>query len=125
MKIKGLEGISLETLEHEVQQGGRFVVYTFVVSVILMTFKRSSAVHYFRPHMGSVGPGLKYTLITLLFGWWGIPWGPIYSIGGLVANFRGGKNVTIEVMNALYAERGPRVPEVQIPMSTPGMTQNA
>ena len=123
MKVKGVEGMALGTLEQEVQQGGRFVVYTFVVSVILMTFKRSSSVYYIKPHMGSVGTGFKYTLITLLVGWWGIPWGPIYSIGGLITNFRGGKDVTVEVMNSFFAERGPQSAGSEA--LTPGLTQNA
>lgn len=44
---------------------------------------------------------MKYTLLTFFVGWWGIPWGPIYSIGAFITNFKGGKDVTNEVLAAL------------------------
>ncbi|KWX77093.1 hypothetical protein [Paenibacillus jilunlii] len=108
MKIKGLEGLTWETLEQEVGQGGKFVVYTFCISIIIMTFRRSSAIYYIAPGMGSVGTGLRFTLISVLFGWWGIPWGPIYTIGALVTNFKGGRDMTVEVLNSLAEQRGPQ-----------------
>ena len=40
---------------------------------------------------------------ALLFGWWGIPWGPIWTIGSLVTNLRGGRDITREVLQALPA----------------------
>jgi ATP-dependent phosphoenolpyruvate carboxykinase len=33
-----------------------------------------------------------------LLGWWGIPWGPIYTIAAVVTNIRGGKDVTAEIL---------------------------
>jgi hypothetical protein len=33
--------------------------------------------------------------------WWGIPWGPIYTIQALATNLRGGKNVTHEVIASM------------------------
>ena len=44
---------------------------------------------------------MVYTLISLLAGWWGIPWGPIYTITSLVTNLRGGKDVTQHVIASL------------------------
>jgi hypothetical protein len=32
---------------------------------------------------------------TALLGWWGIPWGPIYSIGALASNANGGGVYTV------------------------------
>ena len=34
---------------------------------------------------------LKATAITWVFGWWGFPWGPIYTIGALITNLEGGE----------------------------------
>lgn len=39
---------------------------------------------------------IAYTGATLLFGWWGIPWGPIYTVRAIVRNTLGGKRVTLE-----------------------------
>ncbi|WP_438490842.1 hypothetical protein [Paenibacillus sp. IHBB 3054] len=105
MNIIGLGGLPWETLEQEVEQGGKFVVYTYCISIIFMTFRRSSSIYYIEPRMSAVGRGLKFTLISVLFGWWGIPWGPIYTIGSLFTNFTGGQDVTVEVMDSMIADR--------------------
>lgn len=101
--IKNLDGMTGEELNRELEQGGRFVVYEYTVSILVMTFKRGSDVYFLRSGETGFGSGLPFTLITLLFGWWGIPWGPIYSVMSLFTNFRGGRNVTAEVVNALNA----------------------
>lgn len=105
MNIIGLRGLPWDTLEQEVGQGGKFVVYTYCISIIFMTFRKSSSIYYIEPRMGSVGTGLKFTLISVLFGWWGIPWGPIYTIGSLFTNLSGGRDVTVEVMDSMIADR--------------------
>ena len=38
-----------------------------------------------------------YSLLTLVLGWWGIPWGLIYTPLALMTNFSGGRDVTAEV----------------------------
>jgi hypothetical protein len=38
---------------------------------------------------------------TLLLGWWGFPWGPIWSFAALARNAQGGHDVTAEVMAQL------------------------
>ena len=48
----------------------------------------------------AVVKGLPYTLLSLVAGWWGIPWGPIFTIGALYNNLKGGKDVTIKQMTA-------------------------
>jgi hypothetical protein len=49
--------------------------------------------------------GMKYTAISLIMGWWGIPWGPIYTCKSLYMNLSGGKDVTAKVSNNLLAEK--------------------
>jgi hypothetical protein len=39
--------------------------------------------------------GIACTLATLLFGWWGIPWGPIFTAQSLWHNVRGGRRTTV------------------------------
>jgi hypothetical protein len=103
MKIHGLENMSGEELTFEVQRGGRFVMYSFCVSVIIVTFRRSSDVFFLRSGENAIVKGLPYTLLTLLMGWWGIPWGPIYSVQCLVRNLKGGKDITASVMANVQA----------------------
>lgn len=103
MTIKGIEDLSDDQLRFELEQGASFVVYDYCVSVVVLTFRRSSAIHFIRHQEGRLVPGLKYSIISFVAGWWGIPWGPIYTIGSLVTNFRGGRNVTDEVLAATRA----------------------
>ena len=101
MAIKGLEGMTDGELALELASGGRFVVFEYAISIILMTFKRGSDVHFVKHGQSTFGMALPYSLLTLLLGWWGFPWGPIYSIGALFTNLGGGKDVTEEILAAL------------------------
>lgn len=101
MIIKGIENMDSGSIASQIQQGGKFVIYTYCFSVILMTFRRSSNIYFIRADENAVAKGLKFTLLSAVVGWWGIPWGPIYTIGALITNLRGGKDVTAEVMAAI------------------------
>jgi hypothetical protein len=98
MKIVGIENLSAAQIRDEVQRGGKFVYFQFCISVIIMTFRRPSEIHFVRSDESAVAKGLSYSLISFFAGWWGIPWGPIYTVGSLVSNFRGGKDVTAHVL---------------------------
>lgn len=100
-KIVGLDGLSPDDLMLELERGGRFVVYRYIVSLGVMTFRRSSAVHFLRPSESAVIRGLPYTIATFLFGWWGIPWGLIWTPQALVTNLAGGQDVTAPVVDSL------------------------
>ena len=101
MKIEGIEGMTGEQLSAELQRGGKFVMFQYCISIIVLTFKRSSKVYFVKAGESAVGKGLGYTLLSTVLGWWGIPWGPIYTIQALVVNFQGGKDVTKETLAAL------------------------
>lgn len=101
MKIIGIEGMTVDEVHNEIERGGKFVLYQYCVSVILLTFQRSSDIYFIRQGEGSIARGLGYTGLSLLLGWWGIPWGPIFTIAALITNFSGGKVVTQEVMEGM------------------------
>ncbi len=98
MKIKGIEGMTTADVKAEVERGGKFVIFQYCISIIVLTFKRSSDVYFIRAGEGTFGAGIGYSLLALFLGWWGIPWGPIYTIGALANNFGGGKDVTDAIM---------------------------
>jgi hypothetical protein len=100
MQIKNIEGLTTDDINRELDRGGKFVIYQYVISIIVMTFRRSSDVYFVRGNENGVVKGLGFTILTLLFGWWGIPWGPIHSIGSLYNNLRGGKDVTQEILQS-------------------------
>jgi hypothetical protein len=101
-KIVGMDDIkSGGHLQQEINQGGKFVVYQFCISILVITFKRSSNIYFISHEQNAVVKGLPYTLLSLVLGWWGIPWGPIYTIQSVWVNFQGGKNVTQEVLTSM------------------------
>ena len=114
MGVSGLENMTGAELSEELDKGGRFVTYTYVISLLLVSFKRSSKVYFLRHNEGKVTPGLKYSLISFLFGWWGIPWGPIWTIGSFIKNFSGGKNVTSEAMRSINESFVQQILESQV-----------
>jgi hypothetical protein len=101
-KIIGLEDIqSGGHLQQEIQQGGKFVIYQYCFSLLVITFKRPSNIYFISHEANAVIKGLPFTLLSLLLGWWGIPWGPIYTIQSIWINFKGGRDVTNEVIASL------------------------
>jgi hypothetical protein len=101
MKIKNTEGLTIAEIQNEINKGGKFVIYQYCVSIVIMTFKRPTDIYFIRADENPLTKGLPYSLISFVVGWWGIPWGPIYTIGSLIKNFGGGKDVTNEIFNAL------------------------
>jgi hypothetical protein len=103
--IKGLEGLSPSQLQNELARGGRFVVFEYCVSILVKTFRRASDVYFVRAGEGTLALSAGYNLLSLLLGWWGFPWGLIYTPLCLATNLSGGKDVTEQVVTALLAPR--------------------
>jgi hypothetical protein len=97
MAIAGTEGLSPEQLSQELAHGAKFVVFEYTISIVILSFKRVSKVHFVRAGEGAAGKSLPYTLLSLAFGWWGFPWGIIYTIQSLITNLSGGRDVTGEM----------------------------
>ena len=105
MRIVGIEGLDGQRLAEELQRGARFVIYQYCISILILTFRRPSDIYFVRAGESAVSKGLGFSLVSLFLGWWGIPWGPIYTIGSFITNFRGGKDVTQEVL-ASFQQQG-------------------
>ncbi len=101
MKTEGTEGLSIEDIRHEVSRGGRFVWFYYVFSLVVITFQRASPVVFVRGGRSRAAAGWKYTLLSAVVGWWGIPWGIIYTFQALGVNLGGGTDVTAEIMAVL------------------------
>lgn len=101
MKIVGMEGLTVDQLNFELKRGAKFVIFQYAISVVVMSFKRASNIYFIRAGESTIGKSIGFTLLTLVGGWWGIPFGPIYSVQALATNFRGGKNLTKEVIASL------------------------
>jgi hypothetical protein len=63
--------------------------YLLTYSLILYTSKSPGT---FKPICDrcQIRAGLFYSFVTCLVGWWGIPWGPIYTVQAIYRNCKGG-----------------------------------
>lgn len=100
-KIVGIENMTDQQINQDLQNGARFVIFQYCISIIVMSFRRSSDIYFVRAGESVVGRHIGFTLLTAVLGWWGIPWGPIYSVQSLYCNLRGGKDVTQDVLRHL------------------------
>jgi len=100
-KIVGTEGLTTDQVMEEVRCGGKFVYFPYVVSILVLTFRRGSDIHFIRAGENAVVKGLPYTLLTFVAGWWGLPWGLIRTPIAIVNNLSGGIDVTQDVMSSL------------------------
>jgi hypothetical protein len=98
MKIIGTENLTKEQVLYELSKGGKFVVYQYCVSLVVVSFKRPSDIYFVTADRPFTGARLGYSLLSLVAGWWGVPWGPIFTIQSLWTNLSGGRNVTGQVV---------------------------
>ena len=105
-KIIGLDNLTVEEVNKELANGAKFVVFLYCFSLLIVTFKRSSNIYFIKADEGTLKHSIKFTLTSLLLGWWGIPWGIIYTIQALITNFQGGRDMTEQVMSALRQQPG-------------------
>ena len=103
-------GAPLHEIEQQVLLGARFVVFESCTSIVLLSLRRSSDIHFILPGTSALSPGLRYTLWTLILGWWGRPWGPIWTIRAVVVNLGGGRDVTQTTMAYLRGDPASDVP---------------
>ncbi len=114
MRIIGIEGMSTREINEELTRGGKFVSYQYCISLLFVTFKRNSDIYFVRSYEKAAAKGLGFTALSLLMGWWGIPWGPIHTISCITTNFNGGKNVTSEVLSTSRATTVSASPRVSL-----------
>jgi hypothetical protein len=101
MAARGAEGMSGQELAAEVQRGAKLVSFQYTISVVILTFKRSTDPYLIRPGESAFVKGLPWTLLSLTLGWWGIPFGLIFTPWALIVNLGGGNDVTRVVMAQL------------------------
>ncbi len=106
-RIIGIEGMSRKQIADEVARGGRFVIFRYCISVIAFTVYNASDVYFVRAGEDAGRYSGRFSMLSSLFGWWGIPWGPIRTFQALAANSKGGEDVTVEVLASLGAGGGP------------------
>jgi hypothetical protein len=101
MKIKNIENLTDQEISWELQNGAKFVYFQYTISILVMTFKRPSDIYFLRANESHWGKSMPFTLLSLVLGWWGFPWGLIYTPMVLFSNLSGGKDVTNEIVGQI------------------------
>lgn len=100
-EIVGIDDLTDQEINRELQNGAKFVMYSYCISIIILSFKQPSAIYFVRSDESRFAKGLPYTLLSMVVGWWGIPFGLIYTIWCIASNSSGGVDVTEEVLGAM------------------------
>ena len=85
----------------ELDRGAKLVIYQYVVSLVVITFRRNSPLQLVPADSSAAAKSLPWTLLSLVLGWWGIPFGLIYTPMVLYKNLNGGTDVTPAVLAKL------------------------
>jgi hypothetical protein len=101
--ISGLDGMTVGQVVEEVRKGARFVYFQYCISVLILTFRRNSPIFLIRAGQSGIAKGLPYSALSFVLGWWGFPWGFIYTPTVILNNFSGGEDVTEQVMASMTA----------------------
>jgi hypothetical protein len=80
----------------EAAAGDRLVFYEYCISLIFISLRRPTTIVRLQPGQRGWIHGLPYTILSLLLGWWCIPWGFIYTPLCLWTNLSGGREITAE-----------------------------
>ena len=100
--IKNFDGtMPITVLKQKIAAGAKFVTFQYTISVVFATFKRPSSIYFINPNESTAKYSWHLSTLTAVLGWWGIPWGPIYTIGTFIKNFGGGEDITDVVMQQI------------------------
>lgn len=89
--------LTAEEREAALAAGGRFVCYEYCISFVILTLRCPTRVRLLREGESAWWQSLPYTLVSLLLGWWGVPWGVICTPLAVFTNLCGGHDVTAQV----------------------------
>ncbi len=85
----------------QLQAGTRIIVFQYCFSYFYFSHKRNSPAFFVKFGETLWNRGMKYSLFSLFLGWWGVPWGPVWTISTIYRNFNGGIDITERVRRAI------------------------
>lgn len=98
------EDLSIQDIEERVANGGRFIVYSYTISLLAITLKRFSPIYFIDSQADFESHKRRYNTISRIFGWWCIPWGPLRTTQSIRFNNKGALDLTEDVMLNLTQE---------------------
>ena len=96
--------ISYDDILNERDNGAKFVFFGYLIPrPIFPPVKKISKVYYLRPNENASQYAAKYNLVTLFWGWWGLPFGPVYTYS-TIKNNKTGIDITDDIYDNLTKE---------------------
>ena len=68
--------------------------YDAALSFLLVSFKIPSRFYVVDQDATGIAAAI-FSSVSLLLGWWGLPWGPVYTVQALWTNLKGGVKQTV------------------------------
>lgn len=100
MKTNNIEGLTVFEINVLIQQGGKFVMYPFIVSEMVKRIKKSN-VYFVRPNEGTFKYAIKHFFLNLSLGCRIFPLGPLYVLQSLFYLIKGGEDYTETILEDL------------------------
>ncbi len=119
MNVIGAGQLSEEEIALKLTEGHRLVSYEYCLSFIVVTLKRPTAFYLVAPKESDFGNRALFSSLSFFFGWWGIPWGPIYTVGTIYRNLSGGHDHSKTLIDHVLAKGSPGSPP--LPSSAPSI----
>lgn len=95
----------LDELRTRLATGARCVRFECCISAGIATLRRQSGVYLTDTWEQRYLHGMGYSLVSLLLGPWGLPWGLIWTPWAVWVNLTGGVDVTGSVLALLDGEK--------------------
>jgi hypothetical protein len=83
-----------EEIHNQVTAGARLVRFEFCVSFLFVTIRRQSPLYLTRTWQDRYLRGLCYSVLAVILGPWGVPWGLIWTPWAVWVNLTGGVDET-------------------------------
>jgi len=101
ISLGGSRPLLPDELRARVAAGARLVRFEFCFSLLLFTLRRQSPVYLTESWQERYLRGLGYSVLALLLGPWGVPWGLIWTPWAVWVNLTGGVDETEVVLARL------------------------
>jgi hypothetical protein len=99
--LAGTGPLFADELLARIRGGWRCVRFEWCISIGVATFRQWSAVYLTANWQDRYIRGAGYSLLALLLGPWGVPWGLVWASRAFWVNLTGGVDVTEEVVRQL------------------------
>ncbi|MDF3058697.1 MAG: hypothetical protein K0R17_2912 [Rariglobus sp.] len=125
MNIIGAGQLSEEEIALKLTEGYRLVSYEYCLSFIVVTLKRPTSIYLVTPKDSDFGNRALFSSLSFFIGWWGIPWGPIYTVSTIYRNLSGGHDHSKALIDHVLAKNPsgpPALPPVYPASAVSGKT---